>query len=502
MTGFINWPLIAALTPNLPFATDALAVASSPWSGAYQLGKSLWANAQVAQFTQPGWRFLTGSASGYLGGNRGNGSYVSLKSTNGTDYSTIYETTTASAAQTVNVNVTGGLNTGTVHVWSTDLGSSSSANWFVKQSDVTPSGGSYSLTLQPNHIYSVTTTTGQGKGTAAGPAAAPLALPYVDTYEANASRTEAKYFSDMQGSFEVRPCAGGRTGQCLQQVTPSRPIEWQDDSDAFGLLGDPSWSNYTVSTDVNFQQSGTVTLLGRANTQQRPQSHQAAYQLRLSNTGAWSIAKDSTSGTLTTLASGTRASLGLNTWHTAALSFTGSQISATLDGTALGSVTDGSYATGQVGLGVVGYQSDMFDNLSVTATSGGNGGSIGQIRGADSGRCLDVPNATQANGTVTELWDCNGGANQIWTATAAKQLTVYGTKCLDVYGRGTADGTPVDIYDCNGGTNQQWTLNSDGTIVGAGSGKCLDATGGSTANGTLLEIWTCNGGGNQKWTRN
>ena len=71
---------------------------------------------------------------------------------------------------------------------------------------------------------------------------------------------------------------------------------------------------------------------------------------------------------------------------------------------------------------------------------------------------------------------------------------VYGTKCLDVHGAGTADGTAVEIYDCNGGTNQQWTLNSDGTIVGVGSGKCLDATGHGTANGTLIQIWTCNGG--------
>ncbi|MEU4745903.1 galactosylceramidase, partial [Actinosynnema sp. NPDC023658] len=166
MTGFVNWPLVAALYPNLPFNTDALAVASSPWSGAYRLGRSLWTNAQVAQFTQPGWRFLTGSASGYLGGNRNNGSYISLKSTNNTDYSTIYETSTTGSAQTVTVNVTGGLSTGALHVWSTDLGSSNPADWFVRQPDVTPSGGAYSLSLQPNRIYSVTTTTGQGKGTA------------------------------------------------------------------------------------------------------------------------------------------------------------------------------------------------------------------------------------------------------------------------------------------------------------------------------------------------
>jgi predicted alpha-1,2-mannosidase len=125
----------------------------------------------------------------------------------------------------------------------------------------------------------------------------------------------------------------------------------------------------------------------------------------------------------------------------------------------------------------------------------------GVLRGQASGRCVDVPGLSQTNGTTVALWDCNGGTNQQWTATASKQLMVYGTKCLDVNGASTADGAAVQIYDCNGGTNQQWTLNADGTIVGVGSGKCLDATGQGTANGTLIQIWTCNGGTNQKWSR-
>jgi lysophospholipase L1-like esterase len=127
--------------------------------------------------------------------------------------------------------------------------------------------------------------------------------------------------------------------------------------------------------------------------------------------------------------------------------------------------------------------------------------STGPLKGQESGRCADVPGASQTNGTRLALWDCNGGTNQKWTATASKQLTVYGTKCLDANGNGTADGTAVQIWDCNGTTAQQWTVNSDGTIVGAGSGKCLDANGHGTANGTLLQLWTCNGGSNQKWSR-
>nr|WP_254553247.1 ricin-type beta-trefoil lectin domain protein [Kitasatospora sp. MMS16-BH015] len=123
-----------------------------------------------------------------------------------------------------------------------------------------------------------------------------------------------------------------------------------------------------------------------------------------------------------------------------------------------------------------------------------------QIVGQASGRCADVPNSSQTNGTQAQLWDCNGQTNQRWTATASKQLTVYGTKCLDASGKGTVDGTPVVIWDCNGGTNQQWNLNADGSIRGVQSGLCLDATGTGTANGTQLQLWACSGAGNQKWT--
>ncbi|MET8090493.1 lectin [Micromonospora sp. NPDC005220] len=126
----------------------------------------------------------------------------------------------------------------------------------------------------------------------------------------------------------------------------------------------------------------------------------------------------------------------------------------------------------------------------------------GPLRGQESGRCVDVPGASQNNSTVVALWDCTGGSNQTWTSSSTtKAMTVYGNKCLDVRTSGTADGTPVQIYDCNGSSAQQWNVNADGSVVNIGSGKCLDATGHGTANGTLLAIWTCTGGTNQKWVR-
>ncbi|MFI0898979.1 non-reducing end alpha-L-arabinofuranosidase family hydrolase [Streptomyces sp. NPDC020983] len=124
----------------------------------------------------------------------------------------------------------------------------------------------------------------------------------------------------------------------------------------------------------------------------------------------------------------------------------------------------------------------------------------GALRATQSGRCLDVPNASQTDGTYLQIWDCSGGTNQQWTLTASNQLMVYGNKCLDVPGHATTAGTRVQIWSCSGGANQQWRVNSDGTIVGVESGLCLDVTGAATANGTAVEIWTCNGGSNQKWS--
>jgi O-glycosyl hydrolase len=499
MTAYLNWPLVAAIYPNLPYATVGLATAGSPWSGHYTIGENTWATAQFTQFAQPGWTFVD-SASGYLGGAESNGSYVSLKSPDGTDWSTVLETTTATTAQTASIHVEGGLSAGTVHVWATDVDHPSAATDFVHTADLTPTGGTYALTLQPGYVYTLTTMTGQGKGTATAPADHALALPYSDSYDSDATATEARYLSDMQGSFEVRPCAAGRSGQCVQQVTPVEPIEWQDDSDAFTLGGDPTWSDYTVKTDVDLQQAGTVELIGRAGTQQRPQSHQAAYELRISDTGSWSIVRSSTAGTLTTLASGSRTALGLNSWHTLGLGFSGDTITATADGATLGTATDSAYHRGQIGFGTAGYQTDQFDNLSVTANPPGDIGGV--LKGRQSGLCADVTGASRAAGTAVELWDCNGGGNQHWTATPAGQLTVYDdSTCLTPAGGATADGTAVQIAPCTGSAAQKWTVEDDGSVVNGASGTCLDATGQATAPGTALELWGCNGGPNQLWDR-
>jgi hypothetical protein len=502
MTAYLNWPVIAAITPNLPYPTMGVALAAQPWSGHYSIGKNAWVMAQTTQFTAPGWKYLDNS-SGYIGGNRNNGSYVSLKSTNNSDYSTVIETVDAGAAQTLNFSVTGGLSTGTAHVWATKLSSANTADYFVHTTDLTPSGGTYSLTVQPGYVYTVTTTTGQGKGTAAGPGAGGLSLPYSDSFDSYATGAEAKYLMDWQGAFEATGCGGGRTGQCVRQMSAQAPITWDPLTDPHTLLGDLSWNNYTVSSDVLLEKSGYVELMGRASSQSYSGAAGLnAYHLRVSDTGAWSILNSNTNGNVSTLARGTTTALGTNRWHTLSLTFAGSTITASIDNAAVGSANDSTWGAGQIGYATSQGETAQFDNLSITPGSGGGGGgTTATIVGAGSGRCVDVPGQSQTAGTQVELWDCNGGSNQQWTSTSAGELRVYGGSCLDVSGQGTSPGTKVVIWSCTGASNQKWTLNANGTITGVQSGLCLDAIGAGTGNGTLIDISTCNGGSNQKWTR-
>ncbi len=496
MTATINWPIVAAVYPNLPYPTDGLILADQPWTGWYSVGKQAWVTAQTTQFTAPGWTYID-SASGYLGGSRSNGSYVTLKSPNGSDWSSIVETMDATAARTVSYTVTGGLSAGTVHVWSTNLNSASPASWFVHSADITPSGGSFSLTLQPGYVYSLTTTTGQGKGTAAGPARAPLALPYSDSFDSDAAGQQPHYLAQQQGVFEAGPCAGGRPGQCLDQLTPAKPIEWTGDSNPYTIGGDPGWADYTVSADALMAQAGAVQLAARVGPQHAfGPAGIDEYYLQLADTGAWAIIRNNTSDQLTTLASGSVAAPGLNTWHHLALTVRGTALTAAIDGVTVGSVTDSTYATGMIGLGTSGYQPDQFDNLSVTPVSGGSpAGPI--VAGVAAAKCVDDNADLAAPGTPVQLWDCTGGPSQKWTIAANGTIDING-QCLDITGASYSNGTKVEIWSCNGGGNQQWRP-VNGTLQNPASGLCLDDPASSTANGTQLIIWSCNGGTNQQW---
>jgi poly(hydroxyalkanoate) depolymerase family esterase len=141
--------------------------------------------------------------------------------------------------------------------------------------------------------------------------------------------------------------------------------------------------------------------------------------------------------------------------------------------------------------------------LGLDSGGGGGGGGGGALKAVGAGKCLDVPGSSTTGGTRLQIWDCHGGTNQQWTATAAGELTVYSggsTRCLDAEGAGTTAGTAVIIWTCHGGTNQKWRLGSDGSVASTQSGLCLEVANASTANGAAARLGTCTGQSNQRWT--
>jgi hypothetical protein len=490
VTGYLNWPAVAAISPNLMYATTGLLVAGEPWSGKYTVGKNLWAMAHTTQFTKPGWTYQD-SASGYLAGDRAKGSYVTLRSTNHVDYSTIVETADATAAQSLSVSIRGGLSTGTVHVWATKLTSTNPADWFVKKTDITPSSGHFSITLQPGMLYSLTTTTGQGKGTAASSAGATMPLPYADDYESYGAGQEAKYLADMDGSFETVACGGGRSGMCVRQMASEAPVLWRTDStrDPSALLGDVRWTDYTVASDVMLEHSGYVELQGRVGTQGHAPNDVNAYFLRISDTGAWSILKSDTTAALTTLKSGQAAALGTGTWHRLALGFSGSTISASLDGKALGSATDSTYPSGQVGIGTSQTINVQYDNVSVTppASSGGTLLSQGRpvVASSEGGSGYVATNAV--DGSTATRWASVSHIDPQWIRVdlgATKSISdvrlTWDVSCATTYRieTSTDDSTWTQVYSTTTGDGavDDLPLTASGRYVRMfGSVRCRDA---------------------------
>jgi hypothetical protein len=125
------------------------------------------------------------------------------------------------------------------------------------------------------------------------------------------------------------------------------------------------------------------------------------------------------------------------------------------------------------------------------------------------GRYLDgALQSIGSNGTKVQLWDFNGGDQQLWYFLPLggdewEILNAHSSswRCLDAALQSIGqNGTTVQLWDCNGGTQQRWRISSDDTVRNVQSGRCLDAALQSIQqNGTKMQLWDCNGGDQQKW---
>ena len=358
ITKLIYWSVITSYFDYLPAPKSGIMRASTPWSGHYEVQPPLWMIAHTTQFAEPGWKYLD-SACRFFWAISGLGkqgvSVVALKSNRSDDYSIIIESMDAKEPQQVHFKISNGLSLNDLSVWRSVF----KKEEFVRQSDIAPTNGEFTLKIIPNAVYSLTSTRGQQKGEPphAIPDPEAFPLPFTADFEKDKPEQPGRFFCDLDGTFEVTRRPDGQ-GQCLKQMVTQQGIRW---SGRYPLpktiVGDIAWTNYAVSADIMLPGPGTVKVWGRDHDFMT-RSASAGCVIEVNQDGAWSLKVLEK-----VLASGKLAPLG-STWHKVSLTFRNEQIRLAFDGDALADATD-SVKAGLVGLGTD-FNQALFDNVKIS----------------------------------------------------------------------------------------------------------------------------------------
>ena len=161
-------------------------------------------------------------------------------------------------------------------------------------------------------------------------------------------------------------------------------------------------------------------------------------------------------------------------------------------------VQDGTLRTGGKCLSTAGDSKSNGAKLQLETCNSQDGAQLwqaaadGQIVNPQSGKCLDVPAASAANGTQPVIEPCANSTsqpNEHWLRPAAAIATDQPGNCV------AASGTAVVVARCANTTAQHWQQQPDGTL--RLNGKCL-LEGGTTVRSTLL-VGSCSGVPATKW---
>lgn len=139
---------------------------------------------------------------------------------------------------------------------------------------------------------------------------------------------------------------------------------------------------------------------------------------------------------------------------------------------------------------------------SEAASTPAAGGVYTVVPGA-SGKCVQVPNSSTANGTLLTQASCVAGNTfQQWrveVAGSAYQLVNVGSgKCVDVPSGSTTSNLQLQQYSCGSPqSNRQWTFAASSATPGkyravnVGTGLCISDKDGSTAGNNPIVQETC-----------
>ena len=389
VTKIVNWYDIAGIYPLEPYAEDPPTVlAYEPWSGHFRVREALWGYAHYGQFSEVGWEYLNGACLHLEAG----GSLITLKSPED-DYSVIIETKGAKEPQTLRFQVVEGFPDKNLCVWR-----SNAREQFMRMDNVVVKDGTFTLTVEPDAVYSLSTTTGQQKGSYIAPESQPFPFPYYETFESYEKPEQygclPRYTADISGAFEIADRPDGQ-GKCMQQVVPVPTISWAPDWKPYTIIGDSAWTDYEVSVDVCLNPGDAAGVMGRINDVGSGYGFiPKGYYLQLDDKGDCKLvvvrgkidkkalvgdaeqqaliknSKDESVGGKKVLASVRLSAISSGKWYNLKLRFKGDEITGFVDGKQVIKIADELYAHGMAGLLAEQYKDKLstpyFDNLCIT----------------------------------------------------------------------------------------------------------------------------------------
>lgn len=417
MTLYEFQPSVASYYDGAVYYPKQLISANTPWSGYYSATNGLVMTMHFNNFIKKGWRFIDSGSYGdgtqsnhYITDTKDN--YLTAANSAG-DYSTVI-TNDSKTSRTYKVKVSNLSKAASkVAVWETRSASKTEAydaHWLEQIATLTPqkegSVYTYTVTVKPYSMVTLTTTTGQ-KSYAQRKASASindtsknttLSLPYTDDFEYSSSYLNKRgktprYTCDLNGAFEVKKLSDGN--RVLQQKINKDHVSggWTGTAvKPTTSLGDDRWRDYVVSADIMLDPNETgnnyAAICARYNTS--ASSVENGYWFRIYRDGTWKIYSNQGR-----IAKGKIKGMREGRWVNLKLKVQGNTISAYINNVLVKqkTITVSPVNAGRIALGSAFYM-NCFDNVRVMPIDG----SIESITRVD-----DLNSAISFTGSVDRL---------------------------------------------------------------------------------------------------
>jgi hypothetical protein len=382
------------------------------------------------------------------------------------------------------------------------------------------SDGTFSLNITVDSMWTLTTMSTGGKGVPSQAVAKPFLFPsaWTDSFESYPESSEAAYFADQNGIFEIKYSGDATHGMVMQQMVPLKPVTWGGDIRPHSLIGHRDTFDASFVIDAFITEPGASALLG---VHMQGTDNSEGILILFSDESTWSLyakISDVNAGGGPIATGATPVPVRAGEWHTYRLDVNGSSLNVWVDGQAAATNVNVSTLTTSghflIGCGEYG-QYTQFDNIQLYSTfvdcsaavpavgspvvmasciaevgplsqtlwnfdAPPNNG-VGRWNGTFSLRkfpnlCLAAAPADVNNVRWLTLATCDASSpSQQWTWTfegiapdseRKSQISLAGDLCIDQYSQSSDIGKPLDARPCNGGGNQAFWYDFDEGMIG------------------------------------